>query len=49
PSLQGIETLLEFISSENPAAKDADPRSFVDSSILKELDAKGFIKALYEK
>ena len=49
PSLQGIETLLEFISSENPAARDADPRSFVDSSILKELDAKGFIKALYEK
>ena len=49
PSLQGVETLLEFIGSENPAAKDADPKSFVDSSILKELDARGFIKALYEK
>ena len=49
PSLPGVETLLEFIGSENPAAKDADPKSFVDSSILKELDVRGFIKALYEK
>ena len=49
PSLQGVETLLEFLGSEIPAAKNADPKSFVDSSVLKELDTKGVIKALYEK
>lgn len=49
PSLQGVETVLEFLGRENPKAKGADPKSFVDSSILKEIDARGFVKALYEK
>lgn len=49
PSLQGVETLLEFIGKENPKARVADPKSFVDSSIIRELDTSGFIKALYEK
>ena len=49
PSLQGVETLLEFISSDTPAAKTADPKSFVDASILEQLDSTGFIKTLYEK
>ncbi len=49
PSLQGVETVLEFLGRENPKAKGADPKSFVDSSILKEIDASGFIKTLYEK
>ncbi len=49
PSLQGVETLLEFLSSETPAAKAADPNSFLDTTILRELDAAGFVKSLYEK
>jgi NitT/TauT family transport system substrate-binding protein len=49
PSLQGVETLLEFLGSETPAARTADPKSFIDTSILKELDSTGFVKALYEK
>jgi NitT/TauT family transport system substrate-binding protein len=49
PSLQGVETLLEFLGSEAPAAKTADPKSFLDTTILKELDSTGFVKALYDK
>ena len=49
PSLQGVETVLEFLSKENPKARGADPKTFVDSTIIKEIEAGGFIKALYEK
>ena len=30
-------------------ARVADPESFVDSSIIRELDRSGFMNALYEK
>jgi NitT/TauT family transport system substrate-binding protein len=49
PSMQGVETLLQFAEKDNPKAKGADPRSFVDSSIVAELESSGFIKTLYEK
>jgi ABC-type nitrate/sulfonate/bicarbonate transport system substrate-binding protein len=49
PSIQGVETVLDFVAKDNPKAKGADPKSFVDGSILKELDTSGFINALYEK
>jgi hypothetical protein len=49
PSVQGVETLLEFLGSETAAAKTADPKSFLDTSILTQLDSTGFIKTLYEK
>lgn len=46
---KAIETVLEFIAAEEPKAKGADPKSFVDDSIVREIEASGFIKALYEK
>lgn len=49
PSMKGVETLLQFMEKDHPKAKTADPKSFVDSSIVAELEASGFIKALYEK
>jgi len=49
PSMQGVETLLQFMEKENPKAKTADPKSFVDSSFVAELEASGFIRNLYEK
>lgn len=49
PSIQGAETVLDLVAKDNPKAKGADPKSFVDSSIVKELDTSGFINALYEK
>ncbi|MGH7796754.1 MAG: ABC transporter substrate-binding protein [Candidatus Binatia bacterium] len=46
---KAIETTLEFISSEEPKAKGADPKQFGDESLVREVEASGFIKALYEK
>jgi NitT/TauT family transport system substrate-binding protein len=48
PSLKGVTTLLEFFAKDNPKARSADPRSFIDNSLIKELDDSGFIKKLYE-
>ena len=48
PSIQGVKTVLEFLSKDTPKAKGADPNSFVDSSIVKNLDQTGFINNLYE-
>ena len=49
PSLRGVETVLGFLEKDNPKAKTADPKSFVDDSLLREIDASGFVKALYRK
>jgi hypothetical protein len=39
---------LEFLGKDNAKARAADPNSFVDSSIVKNLDQTGFISKLYE-
>lgn len=49
PSMRGVETVLGFIEKDNPKAKTADPKSFVDDSLLREIEASGFIKTLYQK
>jgi NitT/TauT family transport system substrate-binding protein len=45
---KAVETSLEFIAAEEPKAKGADPRLFVDDSLVREIEASGFIKMLYE-
>lgn len=47
-TLKAIETVLEFIAADEPKARGADPKSFVDDSIVREIEASGFIKTLYE-
>jgi ABC-type nitrate/sulfonate/bicarbonate transport system substrate-binding protein len=49
PSIEGVKTVLEFLAQENPKARGADPNSFIDNSIIKELEASGFIRDLYGK
>jgi NitT/TauT family transport system substrate-binding protein len=49
PSLRGVETVLGFIEKDNPKAKTADPKSFVDDSLLRELEQTGFVKKLYDR
>jgi NitT/TauT family transport system substrate-binding protein len=49
PSLRGVETVLGFVEKDNPKAKTADPKSFVDDSLLREIDASGFVKGLYQR
>lgn len=46
-SLEGVKTILEGME-RIPAAKTADPRRFIDSSVLDELEKEGFIKTLYK-
>ena len=49
PSLRGVETVLGFIEKDHPKAKGADPKFFVDESILREIEQSGFVKTLYAK
>ena len=49
PSLRGVETVMGFIEKDNPKARGADPKSFVDDSLLREIDASGFVKGLYQR
>ena len=49
PSPEGVKTLLDDIAPQNPKAKGADPRQFVDLSFMQELESSGFIKRLYGK
>ena len=46
---KAVETTLEFIAGEEPKAKGADPKQFLDESLVREVEASGFIKSLYEK
>jgi NitT/TauT family transport system substrate-binding protein len=49
PSMRGVETVLGFVEKDNPKAKTADPKSFIDDSLLREIEASGFIKGLYQR
>jgi ABC-type nitrate/sulfonate/bicarbonate transport system substrate-binding protein len=47
PSPEGFKTIIEDASERIPAAKTANPRDFIDASLLQELDKSGFIDGLY--
>jgi len=47
PSIEGFRTIIADASERIPAAKMANPRDFIDVSLLEELDKSGFIDALY--
>jgi NitT/TauT family transport system substrate-binding protein len=49
PSLRGVETVLGFVEKDNPKAKSADPKSFIDDSLLREIEQSGFVKTLYQR
>jgi len=44
-----VKTLLDDIAPRTPKAATADPKSFVDMSVVQELEAAGYIKQLYKK
>ena len=46
-SLAGIKTILNDLVDQLPAAKTADPKDFVDTRFLEELDKSGYIDKLY--
>ena len=45
---RAIETTLGFIAAEEPKAKGMDPKQFMDESLVREVEASGFIKKLYD-
>ncbi|HEY7713440.1 MAG TPA: ABC transporter substrate-binding protein [Candidatus Binatia bacterium] len=49
PTPDGVKTMLDDLAVKNAKAATADPRQFVDQSIIKEIEASGLIKKLYKK
>jgi len=48
PSIDGFRTIIQDAAARIPAAKNANPRDFMDTSLLEELDRSGYIDALYK-
>jgi len=49
PYPDGVKTMLDDLAPKNPKAAAADPKTYVDMSLVAELDKSGFIKQLYKK
>jgi ABC-type nitrate/sulfonate/bicarbonate transport system substrate-binding protein len=47
PSIDGFNTIIKDASERIPAARKANPKDFMDTSLLEELDRSGYIDALY--
>lgn len=47
PSIDGFKTIIQDASDRLPAARNANPKDFIDTSLLEELDRAGYIDALY--
>ena len=43
PSIDGFKTIINDASERIPAAKNANPKDFMDTSLLEELDRSGYI------
>ena len=46
-NLKGVENSLNMIAEANPKAKGRKAEEFFDSSFMDELEASGFIKAVW--
>ena len=47
--IESVKTLLDDIAPRDKKAGAADAKSFVDMSLVQELEASGFIKQLYKR
>ncbi len=43
-----VATRPEFVALEDRKPKRTDPKLFIDESLVPEIEASGFIKALYQ-
>ena len=48
PSIEGFRTIIKDAAERIPAARTANPKDFMDTSLLEELDRSGYIDALYK-
>jgi len=49
PTPDGVKTMLDDLAPKNPKAASADPKTFVDMSLVREIENSGFIKKLHGK
>ena len=49
PTVEAIKAVLEELAPRNPKAQSEDPKKFYDDTIVRRLDASGFISRLYAK
>ena len=49
PTADGVKTMLDDMAAKIPKAATADPKTYVDLSLVAELEKAGFIKQLYKK
>jgi NitT/TauT family transport system substrate-binding protein len=49
PNPEGVKTLLDDMAPRDKKAGSADPRSFVDLSVVQELETSGYFKQLYKR
>jgi ABC-type nitrate/sulfonate/bicarbonate transport system substrate-binding protein len=49
PTPDGVKTMLDDLAPKNPKAAAADPKTYVDMSLVGELEKSGFYKQLYKK
>lgn len=47
PSPEGIQTIIDELAKTRPQAKSLNPNDFIDPTILKEIEASGFVNQLY--
>jgi len=48
PTVEGMKTVLDELALKVPAARTAQPREFMDTRFIEELDRSGFIDELYK-
>jgi len=48
PTLKGIQFILDEMAEKQPQARKATPESFVDLSLLQEIEQSGFVKQLWK-
>ncbi len=49
PHPEGVKTLLDDMAPRDKKAAAADPKMFVDMSLVQELEASGFVRQLYKR
>jgi NitT/TauT family transport system substrate-binding protein len=49
PSQRAIKDTLDILAKDLPKAKDANPKDFIDDSLVKELESSHYIESVYGK
>jgi len=48
PTHEGFRAVFDELSAKIPATKNANPKDFIDTRLLEELDKSGYIDQLYK-